>query len=155
MYDIAMPKKVRLLAIKTALSAKLAEGKLTIVDNDYVPERKTKLVAKALENYAEKENILIVTNAINEDFKIASKNIDRISYVHYADLTVTSVLKCDKLMLTIDAVLDIMKYLHESTLVQHKPFAIKADTPTLREVQDYNLAKNGKTRKVPVQVNFY
>ena len=72
MYDIEMPYKVRLLALKTALSAKLSEGKIIIVDNDTIPERKTKHVATALDNFSDKETYVFVTGGTTDEFKVAS-----------------------------------------------------------------------------------
>lgn len=156
MYDIAMPKKVRLLALKTALSAKLAEGKIIIVDNDSISERKTKLVAKALDNFSEKERYLLLTDVVNEDFKVASQNIIRLTYKHYSDAKVTEILKADKVMLTIDAALNMTRWLHERTVVRHKPHAIKLDTPVINEVNEYKESKDpNKKKKIVPEVSSY
>ncbi len=153
MYDISMPRKVRLLALKTALSAKLAEGRLIIVDNDTIPERKTKIIGKALENLSEKERYLFLTETVNDDFRIASQNVERLHYSHFSDATLTDILKYDKVILTIDAALTLTKWLHERTIIRHKPQAIKAETPIVKEVHQYKETKDPtKKKKTPQEV---
>lgn len=53
-------KKVRLQALKVVLSAKLAEGKLRIIDSEHVDEPKTRAIAKTLEKMDARSRILIV-----------------------------------------------------------------------------------------------
>jgi ribosomal protein L4 len=82
MYDISLPKKIRLLGLKTLLSARFSEGKIIFVDKDALPERKTKHVANALNNFSEKDTYLVVSGVEkSEDFVIASENIERVKYV--------------------------------------------------------------------------
>ena len=82
MYDISLPKKIRLLGLKTLLSARFSEGKIIFVDKDALPERKTKHVANALNNFSENETYLVVSGvAKSEDFVIASENIERVKYI--------------------------------------------------------------------------
>jgi len=74
-----MPKKIRLLALKTLLSAKLAEGKLRIVDSEQISEPKTKLVAKIVKQFEDKCQLLVVTAyKTDPNFKIAQENIPNI-----------------------------------------------------------------------------
>jgi large subunit ribosomal protein L4 len=139
-----MPKKIRLLAMKTLLSAKLSEGRLIIVDNDDLPERRTKHVAEMLSNFSETERYLYVTGHFNEDFKVASKNIDRLTYTTFDDLRIIDILKNDKIMMNLDGVLNLMRYLHEQTVLLHKPRAIKFEGELTTELQRAKDLKSGK-----------
>lgn len=71
-----IPRKLRLQALKIMLSAKLAEGKLRIVDTEKVDAPKTKLVAQAIKQFDEKCRLLVLTGySIDSNFKTAYKNI--------------------------------------------------------------------------------
>lgn len=130
MFAISMPKKVRLLAMKTLLSARLAEGRIIIIDTDTIEERKTKHVVASLENFSEKETYLLITSQISEDFFVASKNVQRIEYVEASKVTISQILRKDKLLVTIDGMLDIMRLINERTVIRHKPVGQKF-TPVL------------------------
>lgn len=78
-YTYNLNKKVRLQALKIMLSAKLAEGKIRIIDNEAVEAPKTKLVVNALKQFDPKSRILLVTGYIaNSNFEIAQENIPNI-----------------------------------------------------------------------------
>lgn len=65
-----LPKKVRLVALKSMLSAKLAEGKLIVVKSDKIPEIKTKHVAKALDHYGEQKETFLFVSEYKFDDKL-------------------------------------------------------------------------------------
>ena len=153
MYDIEMPYKVRLLALKTALSAKLSEGKIIIVDNDTIPERKTKHVATALDNFSDKETYVFVTGGTTDEFKVASQNIRRIKYVNFDGLTVSDIVKFDKVMFTLDGILNLMKFIHEETFLRYRPRNVSIDTPLIQESKDLKAALNPDRKKKVVQVH--
>ena len=134
--------------MKTLLSAKLSEGRIIIVDNDDIPEKRTKHIAEMLSNFSEVDRYLYVTGHFNEDFKVAGKNIDRLTYTTFDELRITDILKNDKIMMNLDGILNLMRYLHEQTVLLHKPRAIKFEGELTTEVQK---AKNLKSGKVPVE----
>ena len=80
------------------LSAKLAEGKIRIVDTEKLESPKTKNVAQILRQYQEKTKILLVTSYKSDgNFKIAQKNISRmdiaypdVSYIIYQSIYLTA-----------------------------------------------------------------
>ena len=76
-FSFKMPKKIRLLALKTMLSAKLAEGKIRIVDSEKIEEPKTKQVAKILKTtFDENYKFLFVTSyKPDPNFDRAQSNI--------------------------------------------------------------------------------
>jgi ribosomal protein L4 len=125
MMDIAMPKKVRLLAMKTLLSARFAEGRIIIVDNDSIEERKTKFADRNLRNLSMNERYLLITGNLSEDFKVALQNISRVEYKEAHKVTLSDVLACDKVVFTIDGILNMMRFLNERTVIRHKPQAVK------------------------------
>jgi hypothetical protein len=143
-----MPKKIRLLALKTLLSAKLSEGRIIIVDNDDIPEKRTRHVSEMLSNFSEVDRYLYVTGHINEDFKVACKNIHRIKYTTFDEVTLTDILKADKIMMNLDGILNLMRYIHEQTVLLHKPRAIKFEAELTTQIER---AKDLKRGKVPVE----
>jgi large subunit ribosomal protein L4 len=134
MMDISMPKKIKLLAMKTLLSARLAEGRIIIVDNDSIEERKTKYADRNLRNLSERDNYLLVTGNISEDFKVALQNIRRVEYKVAQKVTLMDLLKPDKIVFTIDGILNMMQFLNERTVLLHKPIAIKFTPVFLQQV---------------------
>lgn len=140
-----MPNKVRLLAMKTLLSARLAEGRIIIVDNDFVPERKTQWVGKPLNEFSERDNYIYITGNKNKDFEVASQNIPRITYTTYDQVTLTEILQNDKIMFNLDGILNMMCYLHEQTVLQNKPKGVPFKgnlTDELRKVAKEEREKN-------------
>lgn len=78
-----MPSKIRFLALKTLLSAKLAEGKIRIVDSEKIDEAKTRIVGKIMKQFDEKNNILIITSYKQDaNFERAQENIPNLERAH-------------------------------------------------------------------------
>lgn len=144
MLDIAMPNKVRLLALKTLLSARLAEGRIIVVDNDYISERKTKQVADSLDNFSSTDRYLYVSGFPNSDFQLACKNISRMTYTTFDKLSLTEILKNDKLIFNLDGILNLMVYLHEQTALLHKPKAVAFEAKLVNELKQAALSKEKK-----------
>jgi len=99
-----LPKKVRRLAMKHALSAKAGAGELIIIDDATLNSAKTSDLAK---NFAGMglENAFIVTGAqLDEGFARAARNIKNIDVVGLNGANVYDILRRHKLVLTKDAV---------------------------------------------------
>ncbi len=78
-YTFKVTKKIRLHALKVMLSAKLAEGKIRIIDDEKVEAPKTRLVAGVLKQFDPKYRFLVVTGYNTDpNFRIAQKNIPRV-----------------------------------------------------------------------------
>src|ERR1700742_2640327 len=67
-HETSLPKKVRNLAMRVALSAKQAEGKLTILDSLTLKDAKTKAVVKAFETFGFKKPLIIGGEKLDEGF---------------------------------------------------------------------------------------
>src|ERR1700761_3531845 len=70
-----LQKKVRKLALKTALSAKLSEGKLVVIDQATVAEAKTKLLKARFEALGWANVLIIDGQEVNESFARAARNL--------------------------------------------------------------------------------
>ncbi len=110
-HATVLPKKVRQLAMKSALSAKAAEGKLIILDDAKAKDHKTKPMAEAMKKL-ELSNALIVGGAeIDVNFARATANLPRIDVLPSQGANVYDILRRDVLVLTKDAVKDITEKL--------------------------------------------
>ena len=95
-----LPKKVRALGLKHALSAKVAAGELVIVDNINIAEAKTSAVAKAVKENGWKRVLVIDGAAVNENFAKAARNIDGIDVLPSMGANVYDILKRETLVIT-------------------------------------------------------
>ncbi|MEZ5893978.1 MAG: 50S ribosomal protein L4 [Parvularculaceae bacterium] len=102
-HAIDLPKKVRRLALKHALSAKLADGSLIIIDEAKLKDGKTKSAVKAFEKL-NLTNALIVDAAIDEKFGVAARNLPGVDLLPVIGANVYDILRKDKLVLTKAAV---------------------------------------------------
>jgi large subunit ribosomal protein L4 len=96
-----LPKAIRKLALKTALSAKQAEGKL--LDVAAVKSPKTKDLAKALQSFGLK-SVLFIDGALDENFTRAIGNIPHVDVLPQMGINVYDILRRDTLVLTKNAV---------------------------------------------------
>ncbi len=102
-YRFSLNKKVKKLALLSALSSKLAEGKLIVLDKIDMEEYKTKTVVgmmKALNV----ENALVVNNVTNLYFVKSAANIPGVKAARVNTINTYEILKHDTLILTQDAV---------------------------------------------------
>jgi large subunit ribosomal protein L4 len=103
----SLNKKVRALGMKMALSAKVADGSLMILDQAAMDAPKTKAL---LDNFAKLglTNALIIGGAeVDANFKLAARNIPNVDVLPAAGLNVYDVLRRHKLVLSRDAIVAI------------------------------------------------
>jgi large subunit ribosomal protein L4 len=104
-YDYALPKKMVLGALRSALSSKLAEQKLTILDSWKLESHKTKAFRTALGKVNKHTTtILLVESGDNLNLERASRNIEGVTLVPAAGLEAYDLLRHDHLMLSREAV---------------------------------------------------
>lgn len=104
-YVVKVPKKVRRLALKSALSAKMAAGDIIVLDKIALEEGKTRHIAKMLSDLGVTKSCLMVLpgREDNELVLRASKNIKALADAYVATINVYDILRADKLLLTRDA----------------------------------------------------
>lgn len=105
-YRISVPRKVRRLAMKSALSSKVAEQELVVVDNITLSEAdaKTKNVVKMLKALGADRKALIVTKDVEPMVVRAANNIQGVKTTFVGSLNVVDILNCDKFIIAQDAV---------------------------------------------------
>lgn len=104
-HEIGLPKKVRKLALKNALSAKAAEGNLFVLDNVSLKSAKTKELVAAFKAKGWDAPLFIDGNtALNETFAKAARNIIHVDVLPGIGANVYDILRHKQLVLTKDAV---------------------------------------------------
>jgi len=103
-YSQDMPKKMRQLALKCTLSAKLADGELRVVDFLDVKEPKTKEMIDALVALGVGSSVIIATKKANENLRLSTRNIEGVKIIPARLLNVGDLLSHKALLMTQDAV---------------------------------------------------
>jgi large subunit ribosomal protein L4 len=102
-YEKKVPKKVRKLALKMALSSKMQDNGLTVVDEFKLSEIKTKDFVAAIQNL-QASKALIVTINPDDVLERSSRNVPGVKIIRCEGLNVYDILKYDKLVLVEEAV---------------------------------------------------
>jgi large subunit ribosomal protein L4 len=111
-YDYALPKKMVLGALRSALSAKLAEQKLTILDSWKLDSHKTKPFADALGKlHKETKTFLLVESGGNLNLERASRNMEGVTLVPATGLEAYDLMRHEHLLLSRDAVAKLSRAL--------------------------------------------
>jgi large subunit ribosomal protein L4 len=104
-YSYNPPKKVKRLAVKTALSLKMTEGAITVIDGFSMDQPKTKDMIATLKNLGlEGERILIITPQRDAVVTLSARNIPGVTVVRISDLNPYDVMISGRLLMTEEAV---------------------------------------------------
>jgi large subunit ribosomal protein L4 len=103
-YSYKLPKKVRRLAIKSALSAKALEENILVLESLSFEAPKTKEFVAVLNNLSVDTKTLVVTDGLDEKVALSARNIPGVTVVAADGLNVLDVVSHNKLILTKSAV---------------------------------------------------
>lgn len=103
-YSYKLPKKVKRLAMKSVLSAKVNEENLKVVNDMKLESPKTKEAIKVLENLKIDGKVLFVTDNKNDNLINATNNIPGVKTIILDNLNVYDILNHEFLVITEDAV---------------------------------------------------
>ena len=103
-YKKSVNKKIKALAMKSALSSKVADNNLLVLDSIAFDEIKTKKAADMLKNLKVETKALVVLAEKDENVYRSIKNIEGANSTFVGELSVYEMLKYDKLIITKDAV---------------------------------------------------
>ncbi len=95
-----LPKKVRALGLRHALSSKAATGDLIVLDKAEMAEAKTGMLAKMAKEHGWKRVLVIDGAEVNENFARAARNIEGIDVLPSIGANVYDILKRDTLVIT-------------------------------------------------------
>jgi len=103
-YSYTLPKKVKRLALKSALSSKVVDNDILVLDNLAVEEGKTKKMASILDNLKVDKSALIVLSNDNDLTARAARNIPGVKTAYVNTINVFDLLKYEKFIITKEAV---------------------------------------------------
>lgn len=109
-YSFKVNRKVRQLALRMALSAKVGEDQLVLVDGITLPEIKTKLMTKIVSDFGWKKALIVLTDSDN-NLELSARNIPGIKVVRQDMLNVYDVLLHDHVVMLQDAALKVQERL--------------------------------------------
>lgn len=109
-YRYKLPKKVRRLAIKSALSSKVKNEELIVLEKLAFDAPKTKDMVQLLKNL-DADQALIVVKDEDKNAQLSARNLAEVTFITSNRLNVLDVLKHDKLIMTVDAVSDVEEVL--------------------------------------------
>ncbi len=95
-----LPKKVRALGLRMALSAKAGSGKLVVLDSTDMAEARTAVLAKAAKELGWKKVLVIDGAEVNENFARAARNLDGVDVLPSIGANVYDILRRDTLVIT-------------------------------------------------------
>lgn len=110
-YAYKLPKKVRRLAIKSALSSKVVENEIIVLDQLQLTQPKTKEFVAILKNLNVGSKALVVAPNFDENVAKSARNIPGIKFVTAEGINVLDVLVHDKLIITKEAVAKVEEVL--------------------------------------------
>jgi large subunit ribosomal protein L4 len=108
-YSYRPTRKMRLGALKSALSLKLSEGRLTVVSDFQLQETKTKGLATVLDTLKVTEGSLIVDISGNDNLRLSARNLPNHQFLPPEGVNVYDLLRYEHLVLTKDAAQAIQK----------------------------------------------
>jgi large subunit ribosomal protein L4 len=115
-HGYSLPKKVRALALRHALSSKAKTGDLVVVDTLSVKEAKTAALRETFGKLGWTKTLIIAGPEVDVNFGLAARNIPLVEVLPNAGLNVYDILRADKLVLT-KAALEAI----EATYADYKP----------------------------------
>jgi large subunit ribosomal protein L4 len=91
-YSYHLPRKMQIGALKSALSAKLRDGELRVVNEFSIGEPKSKLMRQALDGLKIARTVLVVDNGENRNLALSSRNLDGVKLVASREVNVYDLL---------------------------------------------------------------
>ena len=102
-YELAVNKKVRRLAFKSAMTSKLNAGEIIVVDKLELKDAKTKLMAETLKKLQAEKKALVILPEREESIIRATANLPQAKVSYVNTLNVYDILNADKLVMTVAA----------------------------------------------------
>ncbi len=109
-YSKKFPQRMKNLALKSTLNAKLKDDEIMIIEDIKIDKPKTKEVVSILKNLnLNGEKIKIVVDKQNRDLKLAVRNLEKVELEKAETLTTYTALDCKKLIITKDSLKKLEK----------------------------------------------
>lgn len=115
-YAVRMPKKMRRAATRSALSSRVTDNGIVVVDSLLPDEPRTRVMADALQVLNANGRILLVDSALAEQTERAARNIPGISMKPASTLNIVDVLSHDVLVFTVEGIRQIERLLTDANV---------------------------------------
>lgn len=99
-YAYKLPRKVRRLALRSALSNKVAENNFIVVDELAFDAPKTKLFQEVLNNLQVENKVLVVINSDNDNAQLSARNLPNVKVVDEKNVNVFDLVNSEKVIIT-------------------------------------------------------
>ena len=110
-YNYRLPRQVRQLAIKSALSQKVADDKFVVVDSINFDAPKTKEFAGVLDNLKVNEKVLIVVTDDDKNAELSARNLANVNVVTPSGVNILNVVDAQKIVITKSALSQVEEVL--------------------------------------------
>jgi large subunit ribosomal protein L4 len=99
-YSYKLPRKMVLGALRAALTAKLRDGELKVVQGFTLADHKTKTMRGVLDHLEAKRKVLLVDNGENRNLQLSSRNLEGVTLVPTREVNVYHLLRHDRVLLS-------------------------------------------------------
>jgi large subunit ribosomal protein L4 len=99
-YAYKLPRKMQLGALRSALSAKLRDGELKVVNEFSISDVKTKAMRQTLDQIEAKRTVLMVDNTENRNLELSSRNLQGVKLVSSREVNVYDLLGHEQVLLS-------------------------------------------------------
>ncbi|OYQ68084.1 50S ribosomal protein L4 [Aerococcus sp. 1KP-2016] len=99
-YAYKLPRKVRRLALRSALSNKVAENNFIVVDDLAFETPKTQLFQEVLNNLQVENKVLVVINKDNDNAQLSARNLPNVKVVDENNVNVFDLVNAEKVVIT-------------------------------------------------------
>ena len=110
-YSYRLPRKMLLGALRSALTAKLAEEQLTVIDEFKLESHKTKDLQGVLDRFHADRSVLLVDNSGNQNLELSSRNLTQVELLTGTSLHPYHLLRCQQLLISRQALEQLQKAL--------------------------------------------
>ncbi len=110
-YSYRLPRKMQVGALRSALSAKLRDGELKVVETFSFSDHKTKNVKAALERLDARRKVLVIDNANERNFLLGSRNLEGITVLPTREVNAYYLLRHNQVLLSQAAALKLSEAL--------------------------------------------
>ena len=113
-YSYSLPRKMQLGALRSALSAQLRDGNLTVVSAFALTDHKTKSFAKTIGKFDGSKKLLLVEAAENHNLELSARNIEGVEIVRSHEVHPYHLLGATRILFTKDAAVKLSESLAKS-----------------------------------------
>ena len=106
-YTFPLNEKVRMIGLKTLLSARLYEEKIILIDTESIEFAKTKFLSEIIKPFKTDKLLFLTGFDLDKNFERAASNIDNLTHVNPHEFHVPSILKNDWIFATVKGLQDL------------------------------------------------